>query len=322
VTGRYGTIGNVFYVEEDFWPLNTTLFVSDFHDNDPLFVSYLLRTIDFKSHSGKSGVPGVNRNDIHELDVAIPPTVSEQEAIAEALSDADALIESLEQLIAKKRLIKQGVMQELLTGKRRLPGFETKPGFKQTEVGLIPKDWEVDSLGNISNCLDNLRIPLSQSQRAKIGGAYPYCGANGVVDHINDYIVDNDIILMAEDGGNFDQYMTRPIAYRVKGKCWVNNHAHILTARSATDQDYLFYSLVHKNILSYISSGTRAKLNKSEMLKIEIGLPPSKREQAAIAATLSDIDTDLDATSDRLRNTQQLKQGMMEQLLTGKIRLT
>ena len=123
VTGRYGTIGEVFFVQEDFWPLNTTLYVRDFHGNSPRFISYLLRTIDFKTHSGKSGVPGVNRNDLHEIVVALPPTFAEQEAIAEALSDADALIESLEQLLTKKRQIKKGAMQELLTGKKRLPGF-------------------------------------------------------------------------------------------------------------------------------------------------------------------------------------------------------
>jgi type I restriction enzyme S subunit len=92
VTGRYGTIGKVFFVEDDFWPLNTTLYVRDFHGNSPLFVSYLLKTIDFQTHSGKSGVPGVNRNDLHEIAVLLPPTKAEQEAIAEALSDADALI--------------------------------------------------------------------------------------------------------------------------------------------------------------------------------------------------------------------------------------
>jgi type I restriction enzyme S subunit len=123
VTGRYGTIGQVFFVRRDFWPLNTTLYVRDFHGNDPLFVSYLLRTIDFSTHSGKSGVPGVNRNDLHEIEVLLPLALAEQEAIAEALSDADALIESLEQLLAKKRHLKQGAMQELLTGKRRLPGL-------------------------------------------------------------------------------------------------------------------------------------------------------------------------------------------------------
>src|ERR1035438_5120787 len=97
VTGRYGTIGEVFYVQPDFWPLNTTLYVKDFHGNDPLFVSYLLRTIDFHTHSGKSGVPGVNRNDLHEIVVHFPCAKAEQETIAEALSDADALIERSEE---------------------------------------------------------------------------------------------------------------------------------------------------------------------------------------------------------------------------------
>ena len=123
VTGRYGTIGEVFFVRGDFWPLNTALYVRDFHGHDPLFISYLLRTIDFHTHSGKSGVPGVNRNDLHEIAVSLPSTRAEQEAIAAALLDADALIESLEQLLVKKRYLKQGAMQELLTGKKRLPGF-------------------------------------------------------------------------------------------------------------------------------------------------------------------------------------------------------
>jgi type I restriction enzyme, S subunit len=120
VTGRYGTIGEVFYIENDFWPLNTTLYVRDFHGNDPLFVSYFLRTIDFKSHSGKSGVPGVNRNDLHEVIVRIPPTKTEQEAIAIALSDIDVEIAALDAKLAKACSLKQGMMQELLTGRIRL----------------------------------------------------------------------------------------------------------------------------------------------------------------------------------------------------------
>jgi type I restriction enzyme S subunit len=150
VTGRYGTIGEVFFIRGDFWPLNTTLYVRDFHGNDPLFTSYFLQTIDFHSYSGKTGVPGVNRNDLHEVEVSFPPHQSRTGSHAEALSDADALIESLEQLIAKKRDLKQGAMQELLTGKKRLPGFEVKPGHKQTEVGMIAEDWRIETLDQIS----------------------------------------------------------------------------------------------------------------------------------------------------------------------------
>lgn len=88
VTGRYGTIGQVFYIEEDFWPLNTTLYVKDFKGNDPLFISYFLRTIDFESCSDKSSVPGVNRNDLHRIKILLPPP-DEQKAIAHILSTLD-----------------------------------------------------------------------------------------------------------------------------------------------------------------------------------------------------------------------------------------
>ena len=135
VTGRYGTIGQVFIVEEDFWPLNTTLYVKDFHGNDPFFVAYLLRTIDFQSHSGKSGVPGVNRNDLHQLIVGLPP-LSEQRAIAVTLSDVDALLSKLDKFITKKRDLKQAALQQLLTGKTRLPGFSG--------------EWKVTRLGNVA----------------------------------------------------------------------------------------------------------------------------------------------------------------------------
>ncbi|MGA7743806.1 MAG: restriction endonuclease subunit S [Polyangia bacterium] len=120
VTGRYGTIGEVFFVRRDFWPLNTTLYVRDFHGNDPFFISYLLRTIDFHTHSGKSGVPGVNRNDLHQIAVSFPSALAEQTAIATVLSDMDAELSSLETKLAKARQLKQGMMQELLTGRTRL----------------------------------------------------------------------------------------------------------------------------------------------------------------------------------------------------------
>ena len=137
--------------------------------NDPLYISYLLRTVDFASHSGKSGVPGINRNDIHKLPIVLPPP-TEQRAIAEALSDADKLLRSLEKLIAKKRAIKQAAMQQLLTGKTRLPGFSG--------------DWETKRLENMIDCLDHVRVPLNETQRASTCPSVLIhdCGANGVLD--------------------------------------------------------------------------------------------------------------------------------------------
>lgn len=155
----------------------------------------------------------------------------------------------------------------------------------------IPSDWVINSLGSISNCLDNKRIPVKESDRRQVSALYPYCGANGVLGFIDDFIFDEDIILIAEDGGNFYDWEFRPIAYRMREKCWVNNHAHVITAKTElVDQGYLFYSLEHKDITSLLVGGTRAKLNRSVMDKIEIAHPENLREQKAIAEALSDID--------------------------------
>ncbi|MFA6180781.1 restriction endonuclease subunit S [Acidithiobacillus sp.] len=198
--------------------------------------------------------------------------------------------------------------------------MEVKPGYKLTEVGVIPEDWEVKRLGEVTECLDNLRVPLNERQREKIQGDLPYCGANGILDYINSFSIDDDIILMAEDGGYFDEYDSRPIAYRMIGRCWVNNHAHILKALPSYNQDFLFWCLVHRNILSYLASGTRAKLNKSEMNKIEMSIPPLP-EQAAIATTLSDVDVLISALDVLISKKKQIKQGAMQELLSGKRRL-
>jgi len=307
VTGRYGTIGEVFIVDEPFWPLNTTLYVRDFHGNDPRFIYYLLHTFDFRSFSGKSGVPGVNRNELHRESVTLPTDIAEQRAIAAVLCDMDALLEGQDRLIAKKRDLKQAAMQQLLTGQTRLPGFH--------------REWNERLLEDWADCLDSVRVPINEAQRASMKGDYPYCGANGVLDHVSGYVIDDDIILMAEDGGYFDEYETRPIAYRMKGKCWVNNHAHILKAKRGSDQGFLYYSLVHKNILPFLASGTRAKLNKSEMNRILISGPVEEAEQSAIAAVLSDMDAELTSLEARRNKARDLKQAMMQELLTGRSRL-
>ncbi|QOY86158.1 restriction endonuclease subunit S [Paludibaculum fermentans] len=257
--------------------------------------------------AGSSGsMPKITGDNLRRMPLPVPP-LAEQRAVAKALADVDALLAGLDGLLAKKRDLKQAAMQQLLTGQTRLPGFRRK--------------WAVKTLEEIAECLDDLRVPLNEAQRSRMRGDYPYCGANGVLDYIDRYIIDDDIILMAEDGGYFDEYKTRPIAYRLKGKCWVNNHAHILKAKLGFDQVFVYYSLVHKNILPFLANGTRAKLNKSEMKKIEIETPGEESEQAAIANILSDMDAEIFALEARREKTRLLKQAMMQELLTGKTRL-
>ena len=337
VTGRYGTIGEVFYIESDFWPLNTTLFVRDFHGNDPLFVSYLLRTIDFQIHSGKSGVPGVNRNDLHEVVVSVPPTKAEQEAIAEALSDADVLIESLEQLIAKKRQIKQGAMQELVTGKKRLPGFATKPGYKQTEVGMIPEDWACLSLNALVAPGSSITYGIVQAG-PHVESGVPYIKTGDMSGRV--LPTDGLSKTSREIAARYPRSTLRTgeLVYSIRASVGAVHCVPLEldganltqgTARIAPNPNvfplYLLNALRSAACQSWIDRNAKGSTYREITLEtlraLPVPTPPTLAEQQAIAAILSDMDAEVTTLEEKLTKAHQLKQGMMQELLTGRIRL-
>lgn len=189
-----------------------------------------------------------------------------------------------------------------------------KNGYKQTVIGILPEEWQVMTVSEFAKIENNKRIPLSSDVRASMKGEFPYCGANGIVDYINDYKYHGLHILMAEDGGNFHDYQTRPITYLMNGKFWVNNHAHVLRAKNG-EHIFLHYSLVHKDITKHIIGSTRTKLNRSVLEKIELAVPPLP-EQQKIAEILSTVDEKIDVIDEQLAQTQELKKGLMQRLLT------
>lgn len=115
--------------------------------------------------------------------------------------------------------------------------------------------------------LDSKRVPITASERKR--GEYPYYGANGIQDYVSDYIFDDELVLLAEDGGNFGS-KERPIAYKVSGKCWVNNHAHVLKPRACINVDYLCYALMFYNVDGMVNGATRQKLTQAAMRKMQI----------------------------------------------------
>jgi type I restriction enzyme S subunit len=182
-------------------------------------------------------------------------------------------------------------------------------------------NWINVTIEECCEILDHLRVPVNGQDRQNMIGDVPYYGANGLQGYINDFIFNEDLILIAEDGGNFEEYDTRPIAYKISGKSWVNNHAHILKAKTAYSQDYIFYSLVHKNIVRFIAGGTRSKLNKSELIKIPIYCPVNPVEQRKIAQILSSTDSVIEKTQAAIAKYKAIKQGMLHDLFTRGIDL-
>ena len=141
------------------------------------------------------------------------------------------------------------------------------------------------TLESVCEILDSKRIPITESERIK--GQYPYYGANGVQDYVSDYIFDDELVLLAEDGGNFGS-KDRPIAYRVTGKCWVNNHAHVLKPKDIINVDYLCYSLMFYDTSGIVNGATRQKLTQSAMRQMQIPMV-SMEEQIRIITVLNKV---------------------------------
>jgi type I restriction enzyme S subunit len=272
--------------------------------------------------------------------IPLPPTKVEQEAITEVLSDADALIESLEQLIAKKRQIKQGAMQELLTGKKRLPGFATKPGYKQTEVGEIPEDWEVMHVrdlvkhgpkngysgrsGQDSRGTPTLSLAATSSGRLVLNQDTVKYLENRIPTDSPLFLEPGDILVQRSNtaelvgttaifNGPAATFVYPDLIMRLRFKKrataeWFWRYANSTSGRR-------FFSRVAAG-----STGSMPKISGDKLRDMVVPLPPLT-EQEAITAILSDMDAEVAALEAKLAKARQLKQGMMQELLTGKTRL-
>jgi len=325
VTGRSGTLGKVHYVDKDYWPHNTTLWVTDFKGNHPKYIYYLYVSIGFERFASGSGVPTLNRNDAHSYEVALPIEHSEQRAIAEALSDVDALLAALEKLIAKKRAIKQAAMQQLLTGKTRLPGFSG--------------EWEPIQLGRCGSTYGG----ITGKGKADFGhGAARYVTFLSVLENpiIQPSMFEAVDIGLAETQNRvrrgdllFNGTSETPEDVAL-GACvlddwddlYLNSFCFGFRFHADTDHDPLFFAYffrgpIGRQLMSALAQGaTRYNMSKRQFLRLECPLPDGD-EQREIAHVLADMDAETAALEARRDKTRAIKQGMMQQLLTGRVRL-
>jgi type I restriction enzyme S subunit len=263
----------------------------------------------------------------------LPPTRSEQEAIAEALSDADTLIESVEQLLAKKRHLRRGAMQNLLTGKKRLPGFSG--------------EWEVKPLGNLFNFSGG--FSASRDQLSSDGHCYLHYGdihtsTKFFVDVRSEYqdipklniplnkvssaslLDDGDVVFV--DASEDDEGTSKHVVIINPDRIPFISGLHTIVAKSKTNalehqyRRYCFQTTAVKAQFRFFAVGTKVSgISKTNIVKITLPVP-SVPEQTAIAAILSDMDAEIAALEEKLAKGRQIKKGMMQELLTGRIRLT
>lgn len=249
---------------------------------------------------GSSNI-NINAENIKALKIPIPKSKIEQDAIAEALIDADTLIESLEKLIEKKRQIKQGVMQELLTGKKRLSGFSG--------------DWNEKPLGEICH----IKTGSRNNQDKVEDGQYPFFVRSSTVERINSYTHDCEAILIPGEGG------IGSIFHYIVGKFDVHQRVYAITQfpEDVCGKYIYLYMSVHFGFHAMQNSvkATVDSLRLPTFQEFKIKLPPTKVEQEAVAKILSDMDLELAELDLKHNKAREIKQGMMQELLTGRIRL-
>lgn len=329
--------GKVFHYAKGKFGLHQRAYlIYNFKNTDPKYFYYNFSKNFYErvhSMTAKSSVDSVRREMITKMQIPIPPTLAEQQRIAKALSDVDALISTTEKLIQKKKNIKQGAMQNLLTGKKRLPGFGNKQTdlfvpngthtkevkdvspeqirlsakMKQTELGDIPEDWEVKSLGEM------LKIGYGKDYKNLKSGNVPVYGTGGYMTSVNDFLYEGETVCIGRKGTiDKPQYHS--------GKIWTVDTLFYTYDFKSLNPKYLFYKFCLIDWLSMNEASGVPSLTAKNIEDIQITIP-TEEEQTAIANVLSSMDKEIETLNTKLEKYRNLKTAMMQQLLTGKIRL-
>ena len=308
------------------------LIINDDIDNE--FIYYLLTIFKkelLKQASGSTFLE-ISPRKLGEILLCLPKSLPEQHAIAAALSDVDALLDAQERLIAKKRNIKLAAMQQLLTGKTRLPGFQQNEKYKQTELGILPEDWEVKMLGEGLSSKPAYGINAPACSYQKNFSAYiritditddgKYIPAAYVQVKSNDFYLQDGDIVLARTGASVGK------SYLYKSSDGQLVFAGFLIRIHPDGEtffpSYIFYYLHTSNYWKWVASTSMRSgqpgVNGQEYARLLLPCPPLP-EQRAIAAVLSDMDAELAALEARRDKLRAVKQGMMRELLTGRTRL-
>lgn len=341
-----GTIGNVAFYKNEPVLLGKSaayLNVSEKCSRSYLFYALQSKSVTKQFEDGLTGstIKNLGLGTIRQTKIPFPLKPQEQESIANTLIDTDICIESLEKLVAKKCLVKKGAMQELLTGKKRLPEFSKKwdGKYKKTDVGTIPSDWEQISLGEVFEFKNGLN-----KEKQFFGQGTPIVNYMDVYKNrgLEAKDIKGKVTLTTQELQNYsvkkgDVFFTRTSetvedvgisSVMLDDIEDATFSGFVLRARPKNDllelnfRKYCFSTThVRKEITSKSSYTTRALTNGTSLSKVKIGTPKSTEEQYEIAKTISDMEQEILFLQEKLEKYRQLKQGMMQNLLTGKIRL-
>lgn len=300
----------------------TTLRPIDTSNSKYLF--YLLHAFDLKKgfYGMGSGVrQGLNYAEVKELRVVLPGQ-DEQNAIVRFLDNQcgqiDSIIEEAKSSIEEYKKWRASIIFEAVT-KGLNPLAEMKDSHIDW-IGLVPSHWKLSRIKNELDNLDYLREPISAEKRENILGLYDYYGASGVIDKIDDYNVDDKVLLIGEDGANL-QMRNLPLVYKAEGKFWVNNHAHILKVHDDNCYGFIAYLLEAGDYSVFITGSAQPKLSQFNLMRFPIVIPPLVEQQeieAYLDEKCSAIDALIREKKSLLSELEIYKRSLILETVTGK----
>ena len=283
--------------------------VADYFEQ--LFISgFLNRQLFAKINHGvrDNGLLNLTGEDFYSCKVPFPP-IKEQKKIAEILTQYDKIIELCKCKLAKVIKIKKACMDKLFPEQGKTFPEIRFPGFSGS--------WEQRKLEDTVEFLDTMRKPLEGAKR--ISGPYPYFGASGIVDYVDGYLFDEELVLLSEDGANITD-RNYPVCFLASGKYWVNNHAHVLRTNKNIDNNFLCMTLERKDYKLYNSGMAMPKLNQEVCRGIPVACPEYD-EQVKIGDYFRRLDHLITLYQRELDEMVKMKKALIQQLLTGRVRV-
>ena len=323
LVGRQGALcGNVTFVSGRFYASEHAIVVTPKKETDIKFMSYVLYDMNLNQYSESSAQPGLSVKKLLELEYPIPQNKEEQTAIAEALSDIDSLISSLQKLIEKKKAIKQGAMQELLTGKKRLPGFDEEwRTYKLGELGSFDKGCGVSRAESNTGNFPAVRYGELYTKHTDYVKQYYSC-ISGDVAQTAKRVTFGDILFAASGETKEEIGVCAAIVDRRD----IFAGGDIVVFTPTTEINPIFFGtllnmpFVQKQKSERGQGDAVVHIHADSLSEIIISMP-EKNEQEAIATVIKDFNDEIEQLERKLAKYQQIKQGMMQELLTGRIRL-
>lgn len=278
------------------------------------------------SRSGGSVQANISKRAVIEnIDIDVPP-LPEQKSIVNILSALDKKIEVNNQINKTLESMAQAIFKQWFVD-FEFPNEDGEPykssggEMVESELGMIPKGWEVKELGEIIDIHDSKRIPLSKNEREKREKIYPYYGAASLMDYVDEFIFDGIYVLLGEDGTVVNEDGS-PVLQYVWGKFWVNNHAHVLSGKKGVSINFLYILLSNLNVSGAITGAVQLKINQKNLKEMKIIMPNDMK----LVSQFSDIvDKSFEKTRvkrDENKNLVLLRDSLLPKLMSGEIRVS